>query len=83
MRCGSRWRTAWPWPIRSSKRWPMPMRSRTGAITPWCISSKCWRVWTGQQDLLIVSHEAEEMVAEAAAEVGKAASDKTKSEGEG
>ena len=42
-----------------------------------------WRVWTGQQDLLIVSHEAEEMVAEAAAEVGKAESDKTKSEGEG
>ena len=30
-----------------------------------------WRIWTGEQDLLIVSHEAEEMVAEAAAKADK------------
>ena len=47
-----------------------------------------WRIWTGEQDLLIVSHEAEEMVAEAAAEVDKAKpggtkSDNTKTDGEG
>ena len=41
-----------------------------------------WRIWTGEQDLLIVSHEAEEMVAEAAAEVDKAKPGGTKTDGE-
>ncbi len=30
-----------------------------------------WRVWTGEQDLIIASHEAEDMVAEAAAKADK------------
>jgi C4-dicarboxylate transporter DctQ subunit len=30
-----------------------------------------WRIWTGEQDLLIASHEAEDMVAEAAAKADK------------
>jgi C4-dicarboxylate transporter DctQ subunit len=30
-----------------------------------------WRVWNGEQDLIIASHEAEDMVAEAAADLDK------------